>query len=364
MIYLDNSATTRFKPVSVLNTMYYTALNSSNSGRGGHNDSIKAAEKVYEARQTILKLLHAPESIYEVIFTSNCTEALNIAILGLKPKHTVVDSFSHNSVLRPLKLLERNGSLFTAIDNFDEIDRIESVITSNTELIAVNHVSNVSGRKVDINAISEIADRNNIPLLVDGAQSLGHEEIDMNDGKITFLAGAGHKGLHGVQGVGFLVIKRDVCLEPIKVGGTGTLSSSLEHPTDLPESLECGTLNSIGISALKSGIEWTYTNMRVIKAHNDALSALGHKLLSSVSNVVMYSTFPSPIIAFNIADYPSNEIADYLNGRGIAVRGGLHCAPLAHKALGTLEQGIVRASIGMNNTKSDIIELYKAINAF
>lgn len=364
MIYLDNSATTRFKPVSVLNTMYYTALNSSNSGRGGHNDSIKAAEKVYEARQTILKLLHAPDSLYEVIFTSNCTEALNIAILGLKPKHAVVDSFSHNSVLRPLKLIERYGSVFTTVNDFNEIDQVESAINANTELIAVNHVSNVCGRKLDIKAISEIAEKHKISLLVDGAQSLGHEEIDMSDGRITFLAGAGHKGLHGVQGIGFLVIKRDVCLEPIKVGGTGTLSSSLEHPTDLPESLECGTLNTIGISALKSGIEWTYTNMRVIKAHNDALSALAHKLLASVSEVKMYSTFPSPIIAFNVSDYPSNEVADYLNGRGIAVRGGLHCAPLAHKALGTLEQGIVRASIGMNNTKSDIIELYKAINAF
>lgn len=363
MIYLDNSATTRFKPVNVLNTLYYTALNSSNSGRGGHNDSIKAAEKVYDARQTILKLFHAPDSLYEVIFTSNCTEALNIAILGLKPKHTVVDSFSHNSVLRPLKLLERNGSKFTAIDNLNEAD-IESAICENTQLLAVNHVSNVNGRKVDIKAISEVANKYKIPLLVDGAQSLGHEEIDMSDGNITFLAGAGHKSLHGIQGVGFLVLKRDVCLEPIKVGGTGTLSSSLEHPTDLPESLECGTLNTIGISALKAGFEWTYTNMRIIKAHNDALSALGHKLLSSISNVVMYSTFPSPIIAFNVADYPSSEVADYLNSRGIAVRGGLHCAPLAHNALGTLEQGIVRASIGMNNTKSDIIELYKAIQAF
>lgn len=364
MIYLDNSATTRFKPVSVLNTLYYTALNSSNSGRGGHNDSIKAAEKVYETRQTILKLLHAPDSLYEVIFTSNCTEALNIAILGLKPKHTVVDSFSHNSVLRPLKLLERNGATFTAVNDFNELNAVESEINNSSELIAANHVSNVSGRKIDIKAISDMADRYKIPLLVDGAQSLGHENIDMSDGKITFLAGAGHKGLHGVQGVGFLVLKRDVCLEPIKVGGTGTLSSSLEHPADLPESLECGTLNTIGISALKSGIEWTYTNMRVIKAHNDALSALGHKLLASISDVIMYSTFPSPIIAFNVADYPSSEVADYLNGRGIAVRGGLHCAPLAHKALGTLEQGIVRVSLGMNNTKSDIIELYKAINSF
>lgn len=363
MIYLDNSATTRFKPVNVLNTMYYTALNSSNSGRGGHNDSIKAAEKVYEARQTILKLLHAPESIYEVIFTSNCTEALNIAILGLKPKHTVVDSFSHNSVLRPLKLLERHGSEFTAISDFNETN-ITPAINAKTSLLAVNHVSNVNGRKLDIKAVSEIADRYNIPLLVDGAQSLGHEEIDMSDGKITFLAGAGHKSLHGIQGVGFLVLKRDVCLEPIKVGGTGTLSSSLDHPTDLPESLECGTLNTIGISALKAAIEWTYTNMRVIKTHNDSLSALGHKLLASIDGVKMYSNFPSPIIAFNVADYPSNEVADYLNSHGIAVRGGLHCAPLAHTALGTLEQGIVRVSIGMNNTKSDIIELYKAIQAF
>lgn len=363
MIYLDNSATTRFKPVNVLNTMYYTALNSSNSGRGGHNDSIKAAEKVFEARQTILKLLHAPESMFEVIFTSNCTEALNIAILGLKPKHTVVDSFSHNSVLRPLKLLERTGAGFTAIDSLDEMN-IESAICDNTKLIAVNHVSNVNGRKIDIKAVSEIAGRYNIPLLVDGAQSLGHEEVDLSDCKITFLAGAGHKSLHGIQGVGFLVLKRDVCLEPIKVGGTGTLSSSLEHPTDLPESLECGTLNTIGISALKSGIEWTYTNMRIIKAHNDTLSALGHKLLSSIEGIKLYSTFPSPIIAFNISDYSSSEVADYLNRHGIAVRGGLHCAPLAHNTLGTLEQGIVRASIGMNNTKSDIIELYKAIQAF
>lgn len=364
MIYLDNSATTRFKPVNVLNTLYYTALNSSNSGRGGHNDSIKAAEKVYDARQTILKLFHAPDSLYEVIFTSNCTEALNIAILGLKPKHTVVDSFSHNSVLRPLKLLERNGSAFTAVNDFNDLNAVESAIKANTELIAVNHVSNVNGRKVDIKAISEIANKYKIPLLVDGAQSLGHEEIDMAGGKITFLAGAGHKSLHGIQGVGFLVLRRDICLEPIKVGGTGTLSSSLEHTTDLPESLECGTLNTIGISALKAGIEWTYTNMRIIKAHNDTLSALGHKLLSSIEGIKLYSIFPSPIIAFNVADYPSSEVADYLNSRGIAVRGGLHCAPLAHNALGTLEQGIVRASIGMNNTKSDIIELYKAIQAF
>lgn len=369
MVYFDNSATSKFKPNTVFNAFMSSARNSANPGRGGHDDSIREGKMVYRARNTILNMFRASPEIYEVVFTSNCTEALNTAIFGLSGINNIITDYrQHNSVLRPVNVLSKRGCNTVIIDE----GTISNYIISTTEnsenqlcdngntLVIANHISNVNGETTDINELVKVAHGINATVLVDGAQSLGHCKIDLSKTPIDMIAGAGHKGLHGLQGVGFLVMKRDIELSPLKYGGTGTDSYSTEQPTELPESLESGTINACGIHALMESVKWTDENFNFITAKYRTLSRYCHDLLGML-NVTVYSEYPSTVISFNIDDIPSTEVADYLNTQGIAVRSGLHCAPLMHKHLGTLEQGAVRVSLGVNNSIQELYYLYSAL---
>lgn len=371
MIYLDNAATSRFKPRVVFDAMFERLAQSANPGRGGHNDSIDAGIAVYEARTSIKNMFRATDD-HELIFTCNCTEALNLAILGYLGQfkghriNVIATSNEHNSVLRPLYYLKNEIHIDINIvkPKFDgSIDPhdIARAITPNTKLICVNHISNVTGAPTDIDAVGAIAAHAGIPFLVDSAQSAGHLLIDMAHSHISFLAAAGHKGLHGVQGTGFLIADKNYTLRPIKFGGTGTDSHSLVQPTDMPEGFECGTVNTAGIVGLAAGANWTNENLGQVNLHTRYLTGELLYGLRGFRQTTLYSKHNTGVVSFNFGNYTSTDLGDMLNERDIAVRCGLHCAPLIHKHLGTFERGTVRVSIGYNNTIADIKALLSAL---
>lgn len=368
MIYFDNSATSRFKPKCVTNEYNRFVLNSCNSGRSGHSDCIKIATMVLLARENIKKWLNANDD-YEVLFTSGCTESLNMAILGyVKPNsHVITTIYEHNSVLRPLKFLEDNYGVKTTyltpskngkISPFD----IENAITPDTTLVIINHTSNVTGISQDIEEIGKITKKHNIKLLTDTAQSLGHEPIDMQTMNIDMLASCGHKGIHGMQGIGILVIKKDIILKHIKFGGTGTESNNLIQPDHYPEGYECGTINTGGVLSLSKAFDWTYNNFSQLNRHYKYLSSELLYGIKSMPKITCYSALPSTVLSIKVDGYSSSEVAEYLNNYNIAVRSGLHCAPKVHEYLGTIDEGLCRISIGYNNNLSDCHTLLNALS--
>ena len=364
MIYFDDAATSRYKPTCVKRALTDSLRHAANPGRGSHRDAIRAARIVEETRESLARHVNAKRA--NVIFTKNCTEALNLAILGTARLggHVVTTAWEHNSVLRPLSMLKKEGLIsLTVVEG--KGGRIApkdllAVLTDKTYLVAVTAMSNVTGYATPLGAIGEMCRTRGIRLLVDGAQALGHGRIDCDGIGIDMLAGAGHKGLHGVMGTGFLIYKH-VFITPLTYGGTGTESDNLLQPSAPPESLESGTLNYPGIAALKEGLRWTEHNMDKIGARTSELSYYIHSALKE-AGIETYSVAGSPIVSFRIKGRDSATIADELNERyGIATRAGLHCAPLAHRALGTLETGLVRASIGCAVSRRDARALIRAI---
>ncbi|MDR3293224.1 MAG: aminotransferase class V-fold PLP-dependent enzyme [Clostridiales bacterium] len=359
MLYLDNAATSRFKPPSVVRAVTDALLHSANPGRGAHRAAIGAAMKIFECREAVRDLLHAPRA--EVVFTKNCTEALNLAITGLLKDggHAVTDTNQHNSVLRPLYEAERRGKITLTVltaNGAVTADALAESLTPRTSLVCLNAVSNVTGAKTDLAAAAKILRPQNIPLLVDGAQALGHDVFDMDVGG-DLVAAPGHKGLHGPQGTGFLAFRKEIALAPILFGGTGTDSANLYQPIGSPDAYESGTLNTIGIAGLREGIVWTMKHQTEIREKSRTLTARLITGLSALPNIRLY-TAPNDlngVVSFNIGDLSSSIVADILNETyDIAVRAGLHCAPLVHKTIGTLKSGAVRASIGYDNTAKEI----------
>lgn len=366
MIYFDNSATSYFKPMCVKFAVN-DALNclTANPGRSGHLPSIKAGEMVFETREIIKQFFNAQE--YQVIFTKNCTEALNLAIFGcLKPGDEVITScFEHNSVLRALKQLESVGvkTLLLDCELKDFHLNLKRSITDKTKLVAVTAMSNVTGQSPNLIKIGQICKQNNLLLLVDGAQSSGHINIDLTKIDADMYAFAGHKGFCAITGVGGLLVKSNIKLKPLLYGGTGTESENLVQPNDMPEGLEAGTLPTIPIASLLAGVKFVATHQHEILQKENELSAYFYNKLKGIEGVTLYSTLDSKnVFSFNVKNLDSNEVADILNEKyGVCVRAGLHCAPLAHKKLGTLKTGAVRASIDFNNTKHEIDYFARAI---
>lgn len=364
MIYLDNAATSRFKPRCMFDEMFKQLSYSSNPGRGGHYDSIDTAIKIYDTRQLLKKLLNCDDK-YELIFTSGCTEASNLALIGYllnfkgRKCDVIITSNEHNSVARPLYHLKDSIGINIIEITPDENGiispiSVKNAITGDTKLICANHISNVTGNITDIGDIGKIAKAHNIPFFVDTAQSLGHIKLDIQENNIDFLVAAGHKGLHGCQGTGFLVYNTKYKLYPIKFGGTGSHSESLIQPDVPPDAFEAGTVNSAGIVGLGASASWTYQNLPKISLNTKYLTSELIYGLKQIKNIKLYSVHNSGVVSFNYKDFPSTDIGDYLNEHDIAVRCGLHCAPLIHKQLDTLDSGTVRVSIGYNNSISDI----------
>lgn len=372
MIYLDNAATSRFKPRCMFDEMFKQLSYSSNPGRGGHNDSIDTAIKIYDTRQLLKGLLNCSDD-YELIFTSGCTEASNMALIGYllnfkdKDCEVIFTSNEHNSVARPLYHLSQTYGIKLIEVLPDQNGQISPIavkeaITKNTRLICVNHISNVTGNITEIGDIGKIAKAHSIPFFVDAAQSLGHTKLDIQENNIDFLVAAGHKGLHGSQGTGFLVYNTKYKLFPIKFGGTGSHSESLIQPDLPPDAFESGTVNSAGIIGLGASANWTYQNLSKIMLNTKYLTSELIYGLKQIKNIRLYSSHNSGVVSFNYKDFSSTDIGDYLNDNNVAVRCGLHCAPLIHRQLGTLESGTVRVSIGYNNSISDIHTLLRLVD--
>ena len=367
MIYLDNGATSFPKPRSVYEEMIKCVRDyCANPGRGAHDMSIRCDMEIYECRERIAKLFNIDNPL-NVIFTANATDGLNIAIHGLLEKgdHIITSYLEHNSVLRPVKQKERQGVEVSLLkgdkDGLLSVDEIEKEIKSNTKAIIINHGSNVIGTIQDIKAIGDLARRNNIKFIVDGAQTAGAIEIDIDKYNIDLLAVPGHKGLLGPQGTGALIINKNVALKELKYGGTGSQSHSLEQPQFLPDKFESGTLNTPGIVGLNSGLKFIedegINNIR-IKEKTLVDFLLGEfECMPFIECYGTNSKDSSAIISINIEGMESSEVGKLLNKKDIYVRTGYHCAPLVHKVIGTEKRGTVRISPGYFNTLDEMKQL-------
>lgn len=361
-IYLDNSATSRFKPRGVIRAVNRELRRSANPGRGGHRPAILAGEKIENVRSEISDFTRKPN----VVFTKNCTEALNLAILGSHPKGEIITTlYEHNSVLRPLEVLRAQGVKITYLHSPDRIitpELLRQKITRNVSLAVISEMNNVTGDIQNISALGSVFREYGIPFVVDTAQSMGHVNPDYRNA--DFVCTAGHKGLHGPQGTGFLAFDSGVRLLPILYGGTGTESESLRQPTTAPEGYESGTLNTPSIAGLGEGLKWTNAHLTKIRKKTSELSAYLREELSKLDELILYTQNDNGVISINYKDYSSTELADLLDEKyGIATRAGLHCAPLLHKSLGTLKRGTVRMSLGVNNSYDDVEAVLTALKS-
>lgn len=374
IIYFDNAATSNYKPKCVKSAVLNALKNSANPGRSGHKLSLQNAMKVWQTRETVAHHFGL-ENAENVIFTKNCTEALNIAILGSvnSGDHVICSCFEHNSVLRPLKELEKQGKILLSIiapknKAYITKSNVEQALTPTTKLVCITHTSNVTGLKQDIENIGKFLKDKNILFLVDFAQGCGHYLLNMKKNNINLLAFAGHKGFFAPQGIGGLVINTPKKPKPIFFGGTGTESENPYQPNALPESLESGTLATPLICGLKSGIKYTEKHFN---KHSTYLFNLTEYLISALKSpkfnkkITLYTQNANynGVVGFNVANKTSVEVADYLDQKyNIATRAGLHCSPLTHNFLGTIQNGTVRVSLSHKNTKRQINKLLKALN--
>jgi cysteine desulfurase / selenocysteine lyase len=371
MIYLDNPATTNHKPLCV-KLAVLKALSkkySANPGRSSHKLSINAALKILEARELLKETFNLKTSD-DVIFTSGCTESLNLAILGTAKQkgHIITTIYEHNSVLRPLFKLQKDGIIELTIvkpNKNHEITtkELKDALRPNTYLLAVNHTSNATGYTIDLDEMGKFAKQHNLLLLVDAAQSGGHIKIDMQKDNINLLALAGHKGFYAPQGVGALLVN-NVNLQPIKYGGTGFKSELEISPIISPDVFEAGTTCTPLIFGFYAGIKYANKNMAKIKKKTKELTNFLVTELSKIKGVKLYTQkkYSSGVVSFNIKDLPSSQVANELcENYNICVRSGLHCAPLVHKHLGTIEQGMVRVGIALNTTKNELKKLIVAV---
>ena len=365
MIYLDHGATSFPKPKGVIEEMERCMRTyCGNPGRSGHKMSMMMGEKIYETRKNLAAFLGIKDPS-RLLFTKNTTESLNLALFGYLQEgdHVVTTSMEHNSVLRPLKELESRGISHTiaAGDSQGNISAsmIEEAIQDTTRLIAVTAASNVTGTLLPIGEISTMAKRRGIPILVDGAQCIGKIPFHVEDLGLSFFAFPGHKGLQGPPGTGGLYVAPDITPKPLLYGGTGTMSQSRRQPLDFPEGYEAGTANGPAIVGLGQGVRFLkQTGVETITFYERELISYLEDLLREMQIVTLYGPKPEKktgICLFNIQGMSSEEVTERLSREyGIAVRGGYHCAGLAHKTIGTGESGAVRLSVGPFNTRKEM----------
>ncbi|MBQ2714469.1 MAG: aminotransferase class V-fold PLP-dependent enzyme [Clostridia bacterium] len=360
MIYLDNAATSRFKPQKTIRALTLATKRQANPGRSSHKDAVDAGVKCYKTREKLKSFFHSDG---HAIFTKNCTEALNLALTAIpNSSHVITTVAEHNSVLRPLYNMARQKKISLTVlplkkEGHVDTNMLLSSIRHDTKCVVINHVSNVNGVKSDIFKIGKIAKEKNLLFIVDGAQSAGHVDINVNECNIDALALPCHKGLLAPQGLGALILNEKVNVKPLLLGGTGVDSQKLLPSPTLPDSYEAGTVNYPAISALYESLIYLEKHGKTIQEKTEKLSQEFLYGLKNIKKVRLYTpiNITSGVIAFNIDDTPSTKIGDILSDEyDIAVRAGLHCAPLMHKFLSTLTQGAVRVSIGANNTEKDI----------
>lgn len=377
MIYLDNGATTLRKPECVKEALLEAMASMGNSGRGVHDASLYAGRIIYRARESLAELLGAaaPE---QVVFTANATESLNLVLGGLfgPGDHVITTVCEHNSVLRPLYRLQgvELSVLPVKAEAGEErqagilaYDELESLLRPNTKALIITHASNLTGNITDLEQAAAFAKKHSLLLIVDAAQTAGAVPMDMERMGIDVLCFTGHKGLYGPQGTGGVCVRPGLSIWPLKVGGSGIHSFDREHPSEMPAALEAGTLNGHGIAGLGAAVRWLLEiGVEQIRAREQALLRRFVDGVKEVEGVTLYGNPDldrrTGIQSLNIRDYDSARVADWLyEDYGIAVRGGAHCAPLMHEALGTREQGAVRFSFSYFNTEAEADEAAAAV---
>lgn len=365
MIYFDNAATTLQKPARVMQAVMEAMTGFGNPGRGVHEPAMAASRAIFDARCAIAQLFHG-ENPARIAFAANATTALNIAIKGiLRPgDHVITTAMEHNSVLRPLYELEKQGVALTILpaDRQGRIDYggFETAIRGNTRAILCTHGSNLTGNLLDIGRIGAIAKASGLIFLVDASQTAGVIPIDVRAMNVDILCFTGHKGLLGPQGTGGLYVREGVEVHPLLTGGSGVQSHSKTHPAQMPTALEAGTLNAHGLAGLNAGVRWLLeTGTDTLRRKElDRMWAF-YEGVRRIPGITVYGDFSSrercPIVSLNVRDYDSAQVSDALFAQfGIATRPGAHCAPLMHDALGTGSRGAVRFSFSHYNTMEEI----------
>ena len=368
MIYLDNAATTGKKPKSVVQAVNNALINhSANPGRSGHALSVKCADEVYKTREKAADFFGA-DGAENVVFTLNCTHSINAVLKGVLKKgdHVVVSALEHNSVMRPLKKSGINYDTFHVYrDDAKTLEDFKRKIKVNTKLVLTTGASNVTGKTVPIAEIGKVCKERGVYFCVDAAQIAGVSDINMQKMNIDYLCIAPHKGLYAPMGIGILICRKPI-ENTIIEGGTGTSSIDFSQPNVLPEMLESGTLNMAGIMGVSAGIDFVKSiGINKIRQHEYELFNRLYNGLSQNKNVTVYAENPdiysyAPVLSFNFSGIPSSKAVSVLSEYGFALRGGLHCAPTAHKAIGTLPYGTVRASISVFNKPYEIDSLITA----
>ena len=366
MIYLDNAATTFPKPQSVIDgTFECIKRYCGNPGRGTHKLSSKISEKIYETRELIAGFLgtDAPEN---VVFCQNATHALNLAIkTTVEPStHVLISDIEHNSVLRPIHALSKsNGVEYSLFDSANIDYSIPCLIKKNTKYIVSTLASNVIGREIRLEKLSEIAKKFKLTLIVDSAQLIGHKEINLAKTYCDVLCAPGHKALFGIQGAGFAVFSDKIKRSTLVEGGSGNDSKNLSMPELLPERFEAGTLPSPSIVSLYYGLDFIQkVGLVEIERKLLKLTERYADILSSFEDIALYE-YGNGLVSFNIGNAPSSEVAEEFNRYGVFMRSGLHCAPLAHDAIGTAKQGCVRISLSYLNSFEECDKFYKVIKS-
>ena len=367
LIYLDNAATSLWRPQEVVDAVCRALTSMGNAGRGATAESLDAARTVSSSREAVASLFGCASADH-VCFTANSTEALNFAICGLvgEGDRVVTTVLEHNSVLRPLSRMadERNAHVFYAgcdkkgVLDYDDLARL---VVPGTRVVFCTHASNVTGNVCDLSRVSRVAHDAGALLVVDASQTAGHHDIDMREMGIDVLCFTGHKGLMGPQGTGGLAVAEGVDVAPWAMGGTGVHSFDTLQPLEWPTRLEAGTLNGHGIAGLSAGLDFIETQggTEAIAAHERALADRFLAGVREIPWIKLYGAFGQPtrtaIVSLNVEDVDSAEISDALmQGWGIATRPSAHCAPLMHRALGTERQGVVRFSFGYFNTNEEV----------
>lgn len=372
MIYLDNAATTMQKPQCVIDAVVAAMTSMGNAGRGANEASLSASRVIYDTREKLCRLFGG-DNPKQVVFTNNSTESLNIAIKGILDPgdHVITTMLEHNSVLRPLYEMEKQGVRLTVVKSNREgkidISELEAAIAEDTKMIVCTHGSNLTGNCVDVEAIGAIAEKKGVIFVVDASQTAGVFPIDVKRMHIDVLCFTGHKGLLGPQGTGGLYVREGVSIRPLKSGGSGVQTYSKSHPSQMPTALEAGTLNGHGIAGLHAAIQYLEkTGIDKIRETEQRLMWQFYEGVKEIPEVKVYGDFSSKercaIVTLNIGDYDSGEVSDaLLTDYGISTRPGGHCAPLMHEALGTVEQGSVRFSFSHYNTEEEVETAIRAV---
>lgn len=372
MIYMDNAATTLHKPASVKAAVLEAFDTMGNAGRGASEPALDASRAIYGTREKLARLFNA-ESASRIVFTANSTESLNIAIKGLfcPGDHVITTVLEHNSVLRPLYECQEHGVELSILGCNEKgnisYDEMESAVKEHTKAIVCTHASNLTGNMIDLKKAGEIAKKHGLIFVVDASQTAGVWPIDVQTEKIDVLCFTGHKGMMGPQGTGGMYVRSGVRIRPLLSGGSGIDTYNPHHPSQMPTALEAGTLNGHGIAGLGAAVSFLEeTGLDVIRDKEQSLMRRFYEGISCIPGVKVYGDFDTleraAIVSFNIGEYDSSEVSDELNVEyGIVTRPGAHCAPLMHKALGTVEQGAVRFSFSYYNTEEEVDDAIQAV---